>query len=240
MKKIVFVAFISVFALVAWVTYPQIVQKYRENFAVNNVTVVLHNYGENVTTTVIGTLKIHEEGSYYLEVTDIPDYYFNKDGKILIKVDRFGYEKPAHPIITRGFGSGRQKRANATDFRLCTKAEAIKLIDVYYGTNSEKNGRSIIESGRFPNGRVTHDNIIKYPEGKKPFFNYFNNRAVIPVGGSKEDYIIPDFKFIAPGIIYRDLNYDKQLPQAESCFVPYKVKIYIETDTDGRKFRTNW
>jgi len=268
MKKILFVAFISVFALVAWVTYPQIVQKYRENFAVDNVTVKLRGVivekglkesRRYVTSELIGTLKMHQNGAYYLEATDIPDRYFDENGKILIKVDRFGYEKPAIPIYYRENRLGNVQKIHTTDYRLCTKAEAIKLIDDnykfklqyakliedreievrddggIYRTNSE------VKVGVDGVRMMVEDNIsivtemnyreITYPEGKKPFFDSRNLEMAIATDSGRRgsDGTYSSFYFIMPSIPYYGYDYDKLLSQAKPCFTPYKVRVY---DTD--------
>ncbi|MDR0467645.1 MAG: hypothetical protein LBG67_02205, partial [Campylobacteraceae bacterium] len=185
---------------------------YRNNFSVENTAVVFGRIGRYDNQTVIGNLKINENGFYYLEVTDIPDYYFNEDGKMLIKVTRRGYEKPMlwnsqFQAYDRQVYLGNTKLIETEDYRLCTKAEVIELIDEGYEDKlayikrfktkdtkykeiSEeefkeylKKYKSTINIRRFPqNGKYgdkgPYDGIIIFPKGKKPFLNFFHDMKI--------------------------------------------------------------
>jgi hypothetical protein len=245
---------------------------YRNNFSVENTAVVLDWVGSDYNSTVIGTLKMRG-GGYYLEVTDIPDYYFNEDGKMLIKVTRRGYEKPQLWDSRMGlYDRTDTTKIETTDYRLCTKDEVIELIDEGYESNLEilkefkdreeilydkewitkeeylKRYRYRIDFYRFGKD-YSHpyykegplSTVIIFPKGKKPFFNFFTNmrlsevkRGYFAIGthvSSREDDVMPGFNFIAPHFksYYgrgMDLDYNLNLPKAEPCFTPYKVKVW--------------
>ncbi|MDR1976187.1 MAG: hypothetical protein LBQ18_04285 [Campylobacteraceae bacterium] len=240
MKKVAAILIVVIGLTVALFYSGIPVEYYRKNFSVNNVTVNLNfpEIGLEDGATVIGTLKIGTEGdykgAYYLEVADIPDRYFNKDGKILIGAIRYGWKIAFRPVYICLTCRDAKYRMSDMEYRLCDKDEAIALIDDTYinGINGFKNNdMPTIRHYRLPiANRINSLPDFIYPEGEKPLFAYYNNKMAIYNAESHPDnnyYVVPYFAFTEPD----DTQYERKLSQAKPCFTPYKNDVWAYAES---------